>query len=65
MLLLLAVSLCIRLQALYDGQDALLVDANKRVFELETSRKETQHKVDRLRDYENQIDQHVKIQQLW
>ncbi|KAF9053545.1 hypothetical protein BDZ89DRAFT_1056142 [Hymenopellis radicata] len=52
-------------KALYDGQEALLVDANERIFELETKRKETQPKVDRLKDYERQIEQHIKVQQLW
>lgn len=52
-------------QALFAAQGQLLADAVKQVFELQTQRKETQHKVDRLRDYERQIDQHVRMQRLW
>jgi hypothetical protein len=43
----------------------LLADAVKQVFELQTQRKETQHKIDRLRDYERQIEQHIRMQRLW
>ena len=52
-------------QDLFAAQGKLLADALKEVFELQTQKKETQHKVDRLRDYERQIDQHIKIQRLW
>ncbi|KAG1754550.1 hypothetical protein EDB19DRAFT_1892526 [Suillus lakei] len=52
-------------QALFAAQGQLLADAVKQVFELETQRKETQHKVDRLRDYERQIEQHIRMQRLW
>ncbi|KAG2157315.1 hypothetical protein DEU56DRAFT_763989 [Suillus clintonianus] len=52
-------------QALFAAQGQLLADAAKQVFELQTQRKETQHKVDRLRDYERQIEQHIRMQRLW
>ncbi|KAG2041690.1 hypothetical protein BDR03DRAFT_890201 [Suillus americanus] len=52
-------------QALFAAQGQLLADAVKQVFELQTQRKETQHKVDRLRDYERQIEQHIRMQRLW
>lgn len=52
-------------QALFAAQGKLLADAVKQVFELQTQRKETQHKVDRLRDYERQIEQHIRMQRLW
>ena len=35
------------------------------VFRLETQIKENAHKVDRLHDYETQIDQLIKLQRLW
>ena len=35
------------------------------MFDLQTQRKENQHKIDRLQDYERQIEQHVKVQKLW
>ena len=52
-------------QALFVAQGKLLADATNKVFELETQRKENQHKIDRLKDYEQQIDQHIKVQRLW
>ncbi|KAF8638866.1 hypothetical protein AX17_001922 [Amanita inopinata Kibby_2008] len=52
-------------KALLDAQNMLLEEANNKVFELQTQKKETQHKVDRLRDYERQIDQYIKMQRLW
>ncbi|KAG1782696.1 hypothetical protein EV702DRAFT_397144 [Suillus placidus] len=52
-------------QALFAAQGQLLADAVKQVFELQTQTKETQHKVDRLRDYERQIEQHIRMQRLW
>ncbi len=51
-------------QALFVAQGKLLADATNKVFELETQRKENQHKIDRLKDYEQQIDQHIKVQRL-
>jgi hypothetical protein len=42
-----------------------LADATKEVFELQTQKKENQPKIDRLKDYERQIDQHIKMQRLW
>lgn len=52
-------------QARFTAQGKLLADATKAMFELQTQKKETQHKVDRLRDYERQIEQHVMMQRLW
>lgn len=52
-------------QALFEAQGKLLANASEEVFELQTQKKETQHKIDRLRDYERQIEQHIKIQRLW
>ncbi|EGO20906.1 hypothetical protein SERLADRAFT_452048 [Serpula lacrymans var. lacrymans S7.9] len=47
------------------AQGKLLADATKEVFELQTQKKENQHKIDRLHDYERQIEQHIKMQRLW
>ncbi|KAG6865020.1 hypothetical protein C0991_005566 [Blastosporella zonata] len=52
-------------QALFAAQGKLLADATDEVFSLQTQKKETQHKVDRLHDYERQIEQHVNMQRLW
>ncbi|KIJ69236.1 hypothetical protein HYDPIDRAFT_24089 [Hydnomerulius pinastri MD-312] len=52
-------------QALFAAQGKLLADATKEVFELQTQRKENQHKIDRLHDYERQIEQHIRMQKLW
>ncbi|KAH0584353.1 hypothetical protein H2248_009893 [Termitomyces sp. 'cryptogamus'] len=52
-------------KALFDAQGKLLADAQNQVFLLQTQKKETQHKVDRLHDYERQIEQHIKMQRLW
>jgi predicted nucleic acid-binding Zn-ribbon protein len=52
-------------QSMFEAQKTLLAVASKKVFDLETQRREVQHKIDRLRDYERQIEQHVKIQTLW
>ncbi|KAG5639531.1 hypothetical protein H0H81_000676 [Sphagnurus paluster] len=52
-------------QALFAAQGKLLAEATKEVFELRTQKKETQHKVDRLKDYERQIEQHINMQRLW
>ncbi|KAJ8078686.1 hypothetical protein PM082_012969 [Marasmius tenuissimus] len=52
-------------EGLFKAQGKLLSDATKEVFHLQTQRKETQHKVDRLHDYEKQIEQHMKMQTLW
>jgi len=48
-----------------EAQAVRLSDATNRVFELETQVKETAPKVDRLRDYEDKIEQLTKTQQLW
>ena len=55
----------LRGQALFYAQGKLLADATQEVSNLETRRKENQHKIDRLRDYERQIEQHLKVQKLW
>ncbi|TCD68893.1 hypothetical protein EIP91_009443 [Steccherinum ochraceum] len=47
------------------AQGKLLADASNRVFHLETKIKENAHKVDRLHDYERQIEQLIKMQRLW
>ncbi|KAG7452630.1 uncharacterized protein BT62DRAFT_880086 [Guyanagaster necrorhizus] len=52
-------------KALFAAQGELLDNARKEVFMLQTQKKENQHKIDRLRDYEKQIQQHLKMQQLW
>ncbi|GLB35411.1 putative tuberous sclerosis 1 [Lyophyllum shimeji] len=52
-------------RALFAAQGKLLAEATQEVFELKTQKKETQHKVDRLRDYERQIEQHIQMQRLW
>ncbi|KAL4067863.1 Hamartin protein-domain-containing protein [Scleroderma citrinum] len=52
-------------RALFDAQGELLADAEKEVFELTTRLKENQHKIDRLHDYERQIEQHMRMQKLW
>jgi len=52
-------------KALFAAQGELLDNATTELFTLQTQKKENQHKVDRLRDYEKQIEQHLKMQQLW
>jgi len=52
-------------QTAFEAQGKLLGSANQKIFELETKIKETAHKVDRLRDYERQIEQLVQMQKLW
>ncbi|KAF8061581.1 hypothetical protein FPV67DRAFT_1509482 [Lyophyllum atratum] len=52
-------------RALFAAQGKLLAEATNEVFELRTQKKETQHKVDRLKDYERQIEQHIRLQRLW
>ncbi|KAJ6455704.1 hypothetical protein C8R45DRAFT_881137 [Mycena sanguinolenta] len=52
-------------KALFEAQGTLLANATKDVFALQTQQKESQHKIDRLHDYERQIEQHVKVQRLW
>ncbi|KAJ7632495.1 hypothetical protein FB45DRAFT_912598 [Roridomyces roridus] len=52
-------------KALFKAQATLLADAQKDLFMLETQRTESQHKIDRLQDYEKQIEQHVNMQRLW
>ncbi|KAJ3568873.1 hypothetical protein NP233_g5417 [Leucocoprinus birnbaumii] len=52
-------------KALFAAQAKLLAEATEHVFQLKTQKKENQHKIDRLHDYERQIEQHIKIQKLW
>ncbi|KAJ7105763.1 hypothetical protein C8R43DRAFT_1100098 [Mycena crocata] len=52
-------------KALFEAQGTLLADASQEVFKLQTQQKESQHKIDRLHDYERQIEQHLKVQRLW
>ncbi|KAG6845739.1 hypothetical protein H0H87_005005, partial [Tephrocybe sp. NHM501043] len=52
-------------RALFAAQGKLLADATSEVFLLQTQKKETQHKIDRLHDYERQIEQHLNMQRLW
>lgn len=40
-------------------------DAAQDVIRLQTQKKETQPKIDRLRDYEKRIEQHMKMQRVW
>ncbi|KAF7322880.1 HATPase-c domain-containing protein [Mycena chlorophos] len=51
--------------ALLDAQKKLLAEANQKLMVLQTERRESQHKIDRLIDYERQIEQHVKVQRVW
>jgi hypothetical protein len=53
------------LKARYEAQGLLLAAANKEVFELKTQIKENQHKIDRLHDYEKQIEALVKVERTW
>ena len=52
-------------QDTFAAQGKLLAEATNAVFRLETRIKESAHKVDRLYDYETQIDQLMKLQRLW
>ncbi|KAJ3531685.1 hypothetical protein NM688_g7540 [Phlebia brevispora] len=52
-------------KATFAAQNRLLADASRDVFELKTRLKANQHKVDRLHDYERQVDQLIKLQRLW
>ncbi|KAL1944505.1 hypothetical protein VTO73DRAFT_2935 [Trametes versicolor] len=49
----------------FAAQGKLLAEANQLVFHLETKIKENAPKVDRLYDYETQINQLIKLQRLW
>lgn len=53
------------IQDTFAAQGKLLAKASMKVFQLETKIKENKHKVDRLRDYERQVDQLVNLQRLW
>ncbi|KAJ7774703.1 hypothetical protein B0H16DRAFT_1659841 [Mycena metata] len=52
-------------KALFEAQGKLLAEAAAEVFKLQTQLKESKHKIDRLHDYERQIEQHVKVQRLY
>ncbi|KAJ4488052.1 hypothetical protein J3R30DRAFT_3789656, partial [Lentinula aciculospora] len=53
------------IEAQFTAQSTLLAEANAKVFKLQTFIKEHQHKIDRLHDYEAQIEQSHKMQRLW
>ncbi|KIK59820.1 hypothetical protein GYMLUDRAFT_659968 [Collybiopsis luxurians FD-317 M1] len=52
-------------EAQLQTQSQLLSSASAEVFKLQTFIKEHQHKIDRLKDYEAQIEQGRKMQRLW
>lgn len=52
-------------KAMLEAQAGRLADAIENVFKLETKIKENAPKVQRLRDYEDKINQLTKTQQLW
>ena len=52
-------------QDTFAAQGKLLAEATNAVFRLETRIKENAHKVDRLHDYEMQIDHLIRLQRLW
>ncbi|KAI0079900.1 hypothetical protein K474DRAFT_1590953 [Panus rudis PR-1116 ss-1] len=52
-------------KATFVAQGKLLAEATNRVFQLETKIKENAHKIDRLHDYERQIEQLIRMQRLW
>ncbi|KAF5391254.1 hypothetical protein D9757_001967 [Collybiopsis confluens] len=52
-------------EAQLQAQTQLLSSANAEVFRLQTSIKENQHKIDRLKDYESQIEQGKKMWRIW
>ena len=54
-----------RLQETFAAQGKLLEEALQKVFQLEIKIKENAPKVDRLHDYEKQIDQLMTLQRLW
>ncbi len=54
-----------RAQDTFAAQGKLLAEATQAVFRLETRIKENAPKVDRLHDYEMQIEQLMKLQRLW
>lgn len=52
-------------RALFQAQKILLQDAQREVLELNIEKKENQHKIDRLGDYERQIEQFEGMQRVW
>jgi hypothetical protein len=52
-------------QAQFVAQGNLLAEAERRESQLRISIKETEHKVARLKDYEQRIEQHTTMQRLW
>jgi hypothetical protein len=46
------------------AQGRLLAEATQKVFDLQTQIKETEPKITRLKDYEREIEQYIKIQSL-
>ncbi|KAJ3779428.1 hypothetical protein FB446DRAFT_782606 [Lentinula raphanica] len=53
------------IESQFQAQSKLLAEGNAELFRLQTSIKEHQHKIDRLHDYEAQIEQSRKMQRLW
>lgn len=53
------------LQAQFAAQVKLLDAAATEVFQLQTYKKENQHKIDRLHDYERQMEQYVENSRAW
>lgn len=52
-------------QAHLAAQGKLLDVADNKVFELDTTVKADAHKVQRLRDYENRIEQLTEMHRMW
>ncbi|KAL6300529.1 Hamartin protein-domain-containing protein [Sparassis latifolia] len=49
----------------FAAQGKQLAEAVQKIFQLETKIKETAPRIDRLHDYEKQIEQLIKLQRLW
>lgn len=49
----------------HDAQAKLLSDAKDEVWELKTQRREVQHKIDRLKDYETELQKNREMQLTW
>lgn len=52
-------------KARFTAQGKLLSEATKDVFDLKTQRKANQHKIDRLHDYEAQIQHFLEVRKIW
>lgn len=53
------------MQDRFIAQGKLLAEANQELFDLQTERKAYQHKIDRLHDYETQIQQFLAVRKTW